>query len=41
MWAAHVLALGAALPGRELRASGRVLGALRARKDPCRARRAA
>jgi Xaa-Pro aminopeptidase len=34
MWAAHVLALGAALPGRELRTIGRVLGALRARKEP-------
>ena len=34
MWAAHVLALGAALPGRELRAIGHVLGALRARKGP-------
>ena len=34
MWAAHVLALAAACPGREVRAAGHVLGALRARKSP-------
>jgi Xaa-Pro aminopeptidase len=34
MWAAHVLALAAAIHGRELRAAGHVLGALRARKSP-------